>query len=59
MANFNYKKYEKLKKEIAFKSVDFNNLNDLFLLADVYLASKKILSNNKFPIGKYKKWKNK
>jgi len=49
--------YELLKQEIAMKSVEFKNTDNLFLLVDIYIAANKILQTNNFPIGKYKKWK--
>lgn len=49
---------KKLEKEIAIKALDYLNTDNLFSLVDVFMASKKILSDNKFPIEKYKKWKN-
>jgi hypothetical protein len=55
---FDTVKYQKFKKLLASKALDFNNLDDLCLLADVYLLSHHILRNNKFPIKKYKLWQN-
>lgn len=45
-----------IKKEIAYKSMDFVNTGDLLLLAEVYVLAESILLDNGFPIKKYKQW---
>ena len=53
-----FKINEKIKKNIAYKSMDFLNTNDLLLLAEVYILAEDILRDNGFPIKKYKKFLN-
>lgn len=45
-----------IKKNIAYKSMDFVNTDDLLLLAEAYIQAESILLENGFPINEYKKW---
>jgi len=45
-----------IKKNIAYKSVDFLNTDDLLLLAEAYVQAENILRENDFPIEDYKIW---
>lgn len=45
-----------IKKNIAYKSMNFINTDDLLLLAEVYILAEDILRDNGFPIKKYKRF---